>query len=460
MKNCQIFTPRKIVNKMLDEIGFKGEHIIGKTICDLSCGDGAFLSEILNRIIKECKNKELPNEEIAKICNESIYGCEIDLEVYIKCINKLNAIVEKKLNLNILWKNIITANGLLSFEGRKFDFVVGNPPYISYADLEDKERSFLKEKFKTCSFNKFDCYFGFIEKSLYHINENGLVAIIAPINMFKTKSGKIIREFIKNSLVEIIDLSQEKVFKGVLVNTVISIYKKTNDGKIRFVVNNKITTHSSEFVLNKLCNINNSGKHRFGDFFKVSCSVATLNNDVFVVDSETCNRNNFEKDLLFNATSPRIVKSKSDFKILFPYRIVKDNYQRISEDEFLIKYPNIYNYLIINKNKLLDCDRDRHSSWFEYGRSQGIKNVGKHQVLISAIFTHSLFVSTLKEKDVAIAGYTIKILDEESFGLKELKRILKSDELFNYLKSVGVKMSGGSYRFSNFDLENFMFDYE
>ena len=32
---------------------------------------------------------------------------------------------------------------------KKFDFIIGNPPYISYADL-DLETSIYKDKFSSC----------------------------------------------------------------------------------------------------------------------------------------------------------------------------------------------------------------------------------------------------------------------------------------------------------------------
>lgn len=48
----QIYTPPFIVEKILNEIGFNSPSILGKTVLDPACGDGRFLEEIVNRIIK------------------------------------------------------------------------------------------------------------------------------------------------------------------------------------------------------------------------------------------------------------------------------------------------------------------------------------------------------------------------------------------------------------------------
>ena len=45
----QVFTPEYLVNNMLDYIGYIGSDIIRKHIIDNSCGDGAFLKQIVTQ---------------------------------------------------------------------------------------------------------------------------------------------------------------------------------------------------------------------------------------------------------------------------------------------------------------------------------------------------------------------------------------------------------------------------
>lgn len=52
MHNEQIYTPSKVVNFILDNVGFNNRYgIDGKHIIDNSCGNGNFLVEIVKRII-------------------------------------------------------------------------------------------------------------------------------------------------------------------------------------------------------------------------------------------------------------------------------------------------------------------------------------------------------------------------------------------------------------------------
>ena len=45
---CQIFTPTDIVTKMLDLANYRG-NLFGKKVLENSCGDGKFLSQIVQR---------------------------------------------------------------------------------------------------------------------------------------------------------------------------------------------------------------------------------------------------------------------------------------------------------------------------------------------------------------------------------------------------------------------------
>ena len=63
----QYMTPERIVTMILDEIGYTGSEVLGKKIMEPSFGDGAFLSEIIKRIIKEGQKQSLPEEEISHI---------------------------------------------------------------------------------------------------------------------------------------------------------------------------------------------------------------------------------------------------------------------------------------------------------------------------------------------------------------------------------------------------------
>lgn len=55
----QYMTPEKIVVIILDDIGYAGDEVLTKKIMEPSFGDGAFLSEIIKRIIKTGRKKTM-----------------------------------------------------------------------------------------------------------------------------------------------------------------------------------------------------------------------------------------------------------------------------------------------------------------------------------------------------------------------------------------------------------------
>lgn len=60
-----------------------------------------------------------------------ICGVEIDPEQYKKCLQKLNSLAKKRGINGVRW-NIVNEDYLKWECDRKFEFIVGNPPYITY----------------------------------------------------------------------------------------------------------------------------------------------------------------------------------------------------------------------------------------------------------------------------------------------------------------------------------------
>ncbi len=123
------------------------------------------------------------------------------------------------------------------FKNNGFDCVIGNPPYVNAINLNEmypKERNYLSssESYKTL-FQKWDLYIPFVEKGLKLLQKDGYTSMIIPypfVNQIYAK--KLREEIITNySLVNIVDLSKQKIFKDATVTNCIYIVKNSKSKK-------------------------------------------------------------------------------------------------------------------------------------------------------------------------------------------------------------------------------------
>ena len=112
----QYITPEKIVVMILDDIGYAEDEVLTKKIMEPSFGDGAFLSEIIKRIIKAGRKQSLPEKEISDIIQNNVFGIEKDEKIYKKAIGRFNGILEEYKIPKIEWKNLINGDTLTEWE--------------------------------------------------------------------------------------------------------------------------------------------------------------------------------------------------------------------------------------------------------------------------------------------------------------------------------------------------------
>lgn len=121
------------------------------------------------------------------------------------CINKLNILI-RDYNITINW-NIKTCNSLDTLhknnlfqqnEIQKFDYIVGNPPYIRIQHLEEIQRKYIQQNYTFCQNGSTDIYIAFFEFCFILLPETDICGLITPNTYFYTETGKLLREnFIK-----------------------------------------------------------------------------------------------------------------------------------------------------------------------------------------------------------------------------------------------------------------------
>jgi len=467
----QIFTPNDYVLRLLDSVNYK-RNIQEKYILENSCGDGKILEVIVRRYIEDGKRKKIPLNEIKEGLEKYIYGIEIDKGYHKACLCRMDEVATEYGLSNVVW-NLHNTDFLKKIFKIKFDYIVGNPPYINYAELNTRTRLFVKESFDTCKEGKFDYCYAFIEAGMKLLNDSGKLSYIIPSSIFKTVFGKKLREFIKKDVKVIQDFSGQKVFEQVLVSSAIMVIDKTRKSEKLLYINeknkmkiniNKTNLSEKWFFIQNPDLYKKKRKFKFGDFFLVSHTVATLLNKAFVIKNfelsgENIKVNNhlIECELIKDTASPRMFTNGGNEKIIFPYKF-NNGIIRLSENDFIREFPNGYEYLLRFKDELKNRDSDLSAKWFEYGRSQAIGNMNQEKLLISTVITEKVNTYYLEIENIPYAG--MYIIPLQKYSLNIAKRILESVEFYDYVKMVGISVSGNSLRITSKDIMNYYFEEE
>lgn len=467
---CQIFTPNDIVEKMLDMAGYN-IHLWGKKVLENSCGDGQILAAIVKRYIEASKKQNLSKKQIKKGLEADIVAYDIDSGWIDKCKKRLSDIADSYGMLNVSW-NIKCRDFLQETINEEYDFIIGNPPYIAYPDLDEETRKYVRDNFETCKKGKFDYCYAFIEKSYKLLANGGTLVYIIPSNMFKNVFASELRTLIKADIEQIYDFPNDKIFTEALVSpAIIKVVKASASDTLRYIrsVGGKIreksirkTDLSKKWIFDTT---SNQGGVRVGDYFRVSSCIATLLNEAFVIrdckiDDEYCYTDNgkIERALIKKAVSPKNKKYKKHTEyIIFPYYYDSNGMlAHYTEQEMKEKYPCALQYLDSFRKKLDDRKADSSAKWYEYGRSQALQNANKEMILISSVVSACTNAYLLSEDEIPYSG--LYIIPTGNIPLSKLLFQLNSKAFITHISKVGVCVSGQSKRITPDDIESFVCD--
>lgn len=467
-EKCQIFTPDDIVKNMLDHVGYV-DSLYGKTILENSCGNGQFLKEIVKRYINDCKKKGLSRTKIRNGLGRDIFGIELDPSLHQECIQALNSITDSFGLKRVRWQ-IKQADALREPYSRTFDFVVGNPPYVSYWDLEKSEREYIEKKYTVCQYGVWDYSYAFLQDGFNHLNSAGKMAYIIPNSIFKTKSGRDIRSLLQPYLTEVLDFTTTNVFEKVLTSPAIVIIDRSpKSGRVIY----KALSPTQEITVDRKA-LNDEWlfgcqeqapelQHKFGDYFRVATSIATQCNSVYVLvdysdDGEylICEGKKIEKSVVRKAASPKGKAKNTVEYIIFPYYYSNGNLEHYDEAVFKKKFPFAYAYLESQKGKLDKRDADKKAKWFEFGRSQALTHINQNKLLISTVITGKVRVYPLDADDVPYSGIFVTVRDRpDKLSLTKAMAILNSPEFLEYLQPRGINARGKSIRITTENIANY-----
>jgi adenine-specific DNA-methyltransferase len=480
----QVFTPKWIVNEILDLIDYQGSKILDKYILEPSSGDGAFLNEIVKRYIESCKNNHLQNNIIKERLEKYIFAVELDETEYKKSIANLNYLVlQFGINEQVNWK-IFNENTLDFYKNYIgfFDYVVGNPPYIRIHNLDLTTREILKNEFQF-SKGTIDIYLSFYEMGFKLLKEDGYLGYITPNSFLHNSSYQSFRDYLKRekTLKTLIDFKANKIFKGFSTYTAITIFRKNNKSDFfeykeliidKIELKNKINFNSLSKLdwsftdvenENFLRNLEKDKNSTVKDFFDVQYGFATLRDKIFIQKTIPFDDNlvYFNGSLIEKGLLKKVVKGSKykgivdeNEKIIFPYELIDNRYIPITEDKLKKQYPKTYQYFLKNRDELERRDLNKETIWYEYGRSQGVQTIHQEKIVLSTLVNGKIDFFKVPKDVLMYSG--IFIVKNKSFSdWKVIENVLKSEEFYKYIRLTGKDFSGGYKSVTSKQIKNF-----
>ncbi|NJL11801.1 MAG: N-6 DNA methylase [Microscillaceae bacterium] len=474
----QVYTPRFVVEKILADIGFDNPSILGKTILDPSCGDGRFLVVVAEKII------ELSPKESLKENLEKIYGWDIDEEAIAYCLENLNELI-KSLDIKINW-NIKVCNSLkkiIEFDTQKFDFIVGNPPYIRIQHLEETERTFVQKFYRFCKSGSTDTYIAFYELCNFLLAKNGICGLITPNTFFYSETAKFMRAYftIKQSIIKITNYADIQLFENATTYSAITIFGKQANKAFVFEQAKGPTEFETRVIsfyeikeqkiwqLSINPNIEKEGV-KLKEICDIHVGITTLCDKAYIFSVQDIeNEPDFvlakthfkglvklEKAVLKPIIKASKLKSSTDKinqYVLFPYQKVSGRHKIMPEETLKNTFPLTYNYLLGIKDELDKRDNGKLNTvaWYAFGRSQGLDTSFGKKILFSPMNNKPNFVLIENEECTFYSGYCIKYQGDYEFLLEQLN----SQRLADFISVSSRDFRGGWKAYNKKALEDF-----
>ncbi|MDR2526728.1 MAG: N-6 DNA methylase [Rickettsiales bacterium] len=477
----QIYTPNFIVCKILDDVGYNSIKILGKKIIDPACGDGRFLMEIVRRIIIFSPKNELKKNL------ECVFGWDIDEVAIEQCIINLNNLIKNE-NIHIEW-NVIVADSIKKYvkndlltvnKSLKFDFIVGNPPYVRIQHLDLKQREYIQKNYDFCKSGSTDIYIAFYELCINLMDNDGICGLITPNTFLFTETARQLRQYFSSSkkIIQITNYGDIQLFDNATTYSAITIFNAQRNKN--FLFQKALTKRNFE---ERVINFNElqepfwqlstkttekiKGK-KLKDICSIHVGITTLCDGAYIfpikeIDNIYVYANTkffgnvkIEKEILKPIIKGSKLKhSQETIKefILFPYYKLNKKHVIIPENELKAKFPLAYNYLLSVKSKLDKRDNGTPNSvaWYAFGRSQGLDTSFGEKIIFSPMNRKPNFVFYQNPECAFYSGYCIKFNGD----ISKLISQLNSDRMEQFISVSGRDFCNGWKAYNKKIIENF-----
>ena len=467
-QNGIVFTPKWVVDFMISE-ALNGKKIMGdEKILDAGCGEGIFT------IVAAEKFSKLSGKPLNKVVEENIYFIDISEEHTEKTKQNL-----QKLSKNKITKyNTITDDFCFHNFSEKFDFIIGNPPYVRIQNLNSRKGQ-LQKSYITASSGSIDLYFCFFEQALKLLSENGKIAFITPNSHFYSAAGKNLRNLLSPHLIKIINFDHFQIFKNATAYTAITFLQKENATDFLYAENFKSDFENLKYkkisiqymrserweffdekYLDKIVKLNKKYS-TLQEVADIHYGIATLKDDIYIFSPEKSDVNYFyfnnfkiEKNICVPIIKASTYKGQNqNLFLIFPYK----NEKIIPKNVFQKKYPEAYRYFLYHRDILEMRDKGggkNYEEFYAFGRNQGLKTSFGEKIITSTMNIAPRFYVIENKKISFYAGYCVK--PKNGINLCELCEALNSNLMKEHIKSVSKSYRGGYKSYAKSFLKDFV----
>ena len=240
-KNGAVNTLPEVINFILDLSGYTDDQLlVQKTILEPSFGSGDFLLPIIDRLFASWQRYTQKSTVFIDELLYSIRAVELNRSTFdltrqrvAEHLKSFDLSAKEVIKLVDAW--LIQGDFLLEPFKHKFDFIVGNPPYVRQELIPDILLSEYRQRFTTM-YDRADLYIPFIERSLRLLKQCGVFGMICSDRWTKNKYGAPLRRMIAESynLKFYIDMKETNAFqKTVSAYPAITIISRENQGETK-----------------------------------------------------------------------------------------------------------------------------------------------------------------------------------------------------------------------------------
>jgi adenine-specific DNA-methyltransferase len=193
----EVFTRPWVVDAILDLVGYTPDvDLAGRTIIEPSCGSGAFLVPVVERLVKAAEQSDTPLASLTGCVRAyDLQPDNVDLARKQAGEVLLTAGCPRNVAESLATTWVRQADFLLDDENITADYAVGNPPYVRLEALPKELLATYRATWPSMR-GRADIYVGFVERMLQLLKPGGRVGVICADRWMRNEYGEALRKII------------------------------------------------------------------------------------------------------------------------------------------------------------------------------------------------------------------------------------------------------------------------